>query len=312
MMGGLGMTLEKPMAAAAVQALSLELRQMGEPRHFYQGLKLSGGFFPDNLLMFGRNSWRGLHKEATVHSRHVLIVAIQGGGTLVLDGKGVELNSGCGLLVFPFQSHAYASLKEPLEWLFITFSAANDQAIQSLRARPFRFPAAALATLAAMAAEYRQAAEDPERIAGLAMELRQLLLSSREWLEPLAAVDSRTFRLLSEIEAFVEARLHRGVRIKEVAAHFGLSTTTLSAKFRQQFGSSLGQYLQRLRLARALKLLVSTDHKIEEIAQRSGFDSSYAFGRAFRRTFRITPSHYRRHCREVGAATSLAARGRTR
>lgn len=287
--------------SAAARRLGLELRQMVEPRHYYQGLRISRGFFPDNLLMFGRTSWKGLHKEAVVHPRHVLIVAVRGGGTLMLDGQGVELEAGSALLVFPFQSHAYASLQEPLEWLFITFSAADDTAVSALKGHPVRLPPSVLAEVAELAAGYRLAEEDPERIGDLAFGLRRLLLAARAWVVPAPAVDMRVFRLLSDIEAFVESRLHRGVRIKEVAAHLGLSGTTLSAKFRQQFGSSLGQHLQRLRLTRALKLLVSTDHKIEEVARLSGFDSSYAFGRAFRRVFHITPSLYRRHCRSLEA-----------
>jgi AraC-like DNA-binding protein len=280
--------------------LNQELRLLPNPKDYYQGLQISQGFCPDNLLMFSRTSWLGLHKEAIIHPRHMLIVAVRGSGTLVVDGKGVELDAGCGLLVFPFQSHAYASLQEPLEWLFITFAAANDQVVRELRDRPFRLPGEALTELGQLVAGYRQRSGNLELACDLAMDLRRLLLASRQWLEPVPpAVDDQSYRLITEIKAFVDVRLHKGIRVKEVAAHFGISGSTLAAKFRRQFGSSLGQYLQRLRLNRAASLLVSGDSKIEEIARLSGFESSYAFGRAFRRSFQTTPSRYRRHYRAL-------------
>ncbi len=276
--------------------LHQELRLLSNPKDYYQGLQISQGFCPDNLLMFSRTGRMGLHGEAQIHPRHMLIVAVRGGGTLVVDGKVIELSAGCGLLIFPFQSHAYASLQEPLEWLFITFTATNDQAVREFRDRPFRLPDAALAELGGLVARYRRWSGDLDEAVELAMDLRRFLLDCRSWLDALPpVVDDQSYRLITEIKAFVDARLHQGIRIKEVAAHFGISGNTLGSKFRRQFGSSLGQYLQRLRLNQAVRLLVSTDTKIEAVAQLSGFDSSYAFGRAFRRAFQTTPSRYRRH-----------------
>ena len=276
--------------------LSQELPLLPTLKDYFHGLQISRGFCPDNLLMFARTSLVGLRGPTQVHPRHVLIVAVGGGGTVVVDGKGIELATGCGLLVFPFQGHAYANLREPLEWLFVTFSSANDQVVRDLQDRPFRLPSAAMAKLRDLVAQYRQCAGDPELACELAMGLRRLLLDCRQWREPIQTVsDDQSYRLTTEIKAFVDARLHKGVRIKEVSAHFGISGSTLAAKFRRQFGTSLGQYLQRLRLNRSISLLVSTNLKIEEVARRSGFESSYAFGRAFRRAFQATPSRYRRH-----------------
>ena len=290
----------------AISNLNQELRLLVNPRDYFYGLRLGHGFCPDNLLMFSRTSPVGLRGPTELHPRHMLIVAARGSVTVLVDGQHIELQAGCGLLVFPFQSHSYANLQEPLLLLFATFTTANDQLIGELRNQPFRLPADERKQLGHLVAHYRQHVGDPEQVLELVVKLRRFLLDCRQWQEPIQPVmHDQAALMITDIKAFVDGHLPKGVRIKAMAEHFGISESTLANKFRKQIGSSLGQYIQRLRLNQAVILLVSNHVKIQDVAKLSGFESSFAFGRAFRRVFKITPLRYRQHYqRLMGKITS--------
>lgn len=59
-------------------------------------------------------------------------------------------------------------------------------------------------------------------------------------------------------------------------------------------GVSFSDYLTDLRLSYAKDLLCSTNHSIEEIAERSGFKNGKSFSRLFRQREGITPYRYRK------------------
>jgi AraC-like DNA-binding protein len=63
--------------------------------------------------------------------------------------------------------------------------------------------------------------------------------------------------------------------------------------FREVFGETPNQYLQRKRLERARELLGSTDRGVTEISMDVGFESSTSFAALFRRTFGCSPREYR-------------------
>lgn len=59
-------------------------------------------------------------------------------------------------------------------------------------------------------------------------------------------------------------------------------------------GVSFSDYLTDLRLSYAKDLICSTNHSIEEIAERSGFKNGKSFSRLFRQREGITPYRYRK------------------
>lgn len=75
------------------------------------------------------------------------------------------------------------------------------------------------------------------------------------------------------------ARVHLGVR------HF-------SRRFKQSFGLTPADYVERLKLDEARKRLTMKKHNIKPVAASVGYASADAFGRAFERRFGIRPSQY--------------------
>lgn len=73
----------------------------------------------------------------------------------------------------------------------------------------------------------------------------------------------------------------------------GLSTSRLQALFREVTGYPPLDYLRRLRVEEARRLLADPRLSVKEIAARTGFRDTSHFSKVFRRIDGLSPAHYR-------------------
>ncbi len=81
--------------------------------------------------------------------------------------------------------------------------------------------------------------------------------------------------------------------LNSVADACAMHQEKVSALIRQGYGQTFKQYLNRLRLTEAQRLLRSTDRQISEIAFAVGYSSVSHFNRVFKQFFTCTPREYR-------------------
>jgi AraC family transcriptional regulator len=79
----------------------------------------------------------------------------------------------------------------------------------------------------------------------------------------------------------------------DLSRHVGRHPVQISRQFHQRFGCTLGEYMRRIRIARAQSLLSCTDLKISDIALASGFCDQSHFTTIFRRVTGMPPRRYR-------------------
>ena len=106
--------------------------------------------------------------------------------------------------------------------------------------------------------------------------------------------------ILESINRYVRANLSRAVTISDIAEELGYSVSHLRAVFRDRLGVSLGKYIRESRLSEAAQLLQSGTLTVSDIGERCGFESLYAFSRAFRKAYGIPPRSYRQLVQEGG------------
>lgn len=83
--------------------------------------------------------------------------------------------------------------------------------------------------------------------------------------------------------------------IEQVCEHMFISVSTLQRKFQEYFEMSPKQYLIKLRMNRALELLIADELSVREIAFECGFSDEKYFSRAFKNQYGYPPSHMKKH-----------------
>ena len=99
---------------------------------------------------------------------------------------------------------------------------------------------------------------------------------------------------LQRAKAYIDANLVDDLKIDDVAARSGVSTSQLQRLFRDTLGMPFSTYLTTSRMTQAKELLAGTDRSITEIAFDVGYNDSNYFSTAFRKHEGISPSQYRK------------------
>jgi len=110
---------------------------------------------------------------------------------------------------------------------------------------------------------------------------------------------------LSEVRAVSDAGVRAALRwldqnlsaerpVLGMASTSGLTTRTLTRRFKKSLGQTPADYVRLLRIERAQQLLTTTDLAIADIARSVGYADLAAFRNAFRQQAGLTPSAYRR------------------
>lgn len=84
---------------------------------------------------------------------------------------------------------------------------------------------------------------------------------------------------------------------KIIAEATGISDDYLSKQFQRDCGISIPEYINRLRMAEAGRLLAATNTRITAIANQIGFSNLSYFSSLFKKHFEMTPEQYRREKR---------------
>jgi AraC family transcriptional regulator, alkane utilization regulator len=166
--------------------------------------------------------------------------------------------------------------------------------VRGVRGRPLPWVAA---TLWQVGAETDATAPGSEAVVG---RLADALLTQalRVAVAELDATDGGQVRALRDPHIAAAVRLIHGQpqrpwTVGELAAEVALSRSAFAARFRELVGEPPMRYLIRARLAHAAGLLHTTDVGLAEIARRTGYESEFSFGRAFKRAFGVAPGAYR-------------------
>lgn len=122
------------------------------------------------------------------------------------------------------------------------------------------------------------------------------------------APPSDTGTPIGKLTAWIEGHLGADLSLSVLARRAAMSTRTLCRRFEEQVGETPAAWVARARVARAQRLLETTNRSVDEIALAVGFRSSTVLRDHFTRTLGITPSAYRRAFVEpaVGAPPSGA------
>ena len=108
---------------------------------------------------------------------------------------------------------------------------------------------------------------------------------------------------IARVTRFIAQHYREPLDVRAIADHAKLHPKYLMRVFRKQSGASIWEYLLRLRVSHAQRLLITTDLKVLDVAMESGFSSVAPFYAAFaRHSAGLRPLEYRHRHRPATEA----------
>ncbi|MCY1009378.1 AraC family transcriptional regulator [Nannocystis pusilla] len=139
---------------------------------------------------------------------------------------------------------------------------------------------------------------------------------ARSLLQPLLAYTLHSHRRTLTAPRPVDRRIARALQLMQakpterwtvaaLAKAAGLSRAAFARRFLAELGVPPLRHLTAIRMQRAARRLAESDDSLAAVAAEVGYDSEFAFSRAFKRHVGEAPAAFRRRCSGQGAALVL-------
>nr|WP_296440118.1 response regulator [uncultured Acetatifactor sp.] len=102
-----------------------------------------------------------------------------------------------------------------------------------------------------------------------------------------------TDKALKRICDYIEEHLAQDLSLTKLAEIGGFNASYLSRLFKQVYEVTITEYIYQKRMALAAALLGTSNCKIQEVAEKTGYQYAYSFGRAFKNFYGMSPAEYR-------------------
>jgi two-component system response regulator YesN len=137
-------------------------------------------------------------------------------------------------------------------------------------------------------------------------EISQMLLEYITHIFPDIKVPDDVHPKVAQAVAYIEANLSwPQLSIQAIADHLGITGIYLCSLYKKQIGQTINQSITDTRIAKAKRLL-TTDMRINQVAQKIGYTDSNYFSTVFKKHTGLSPGSYQeqyRNQRDEGAAT---------
>ena len=100
--------------------------------------------------------------------------------------------------------------------------------------------------------------------------------------------------VFSRILFYIDRNYSENIKLDILASTFGYNSAYLGKLFKNRTGENFNQFLEKLRIEKAKKLLEETDEKVYMIARKSGFKNVDYFHLKFQKYVNESPSKYRK------------------
>ncbi len=105
---------------------------------------------------------------------------------------------------------------------------------------------------------------------------------------------SRSTQEIVRVQRYIEEHYDQDLSLKTLAEVACVSPHYFSAYFKAETGQNYKAYLTRVRMERAMELVINSDLKTYEIAERVGYNNVRRFVDAFRAAYGMSPLDYRK------------------
>lgn len=257
---------------------------------------------PHGVYVWETQHDHGFAMEPESHSFAEIFYVLDGRGTFVLADRGHACSSGDVVVVPPGVVHQIADRDAPLTLYGIGVSAellACDPDL-GLRARAGVVPGTRVLAPRVRAGLRQMLHEQTDthpggraKIVGLALQLVALVARAAPAHAPGAPLVETGREAVERFRAELTRRFYEPPRLDRAAAELGLSRRSFTRLFRAAAGCPFAEYVERVRVGYACRLLRDTARGIVSIAFECGYEDLSAFYRAFKRHVGQSPGRWR-------------------
>ncbi len=110
---------------------------------------------------------------------------------------------------------------------------------------------------------------------------------------------------VAKVVRFIREHATEGIRVEDVLDQVAMSRRSLEKRFRASVGRPVHVEIRRVQIERVKELLVTTDYKLERIAELTGFSTAQYLAGLFHRIVKMTPGAWRAAGRSGVAPTEI-------
>lgn len=118
--------------------------------------------------------------------------------------------------------------------------------------------------------------------------------------EQVAVVPLAEATRIDLIIRFINERYYDNLSLQRLADSFFVSPSYLSRRFKKETGISIVDYINSVRIQKAISLFLNSKNSVSAVAKKCGFTSTQNFNRVFKQITGCPPSHYKK----IGKSTT--------
>lgn len=260
-------------------------------------------FSIQRMRRYGFNSMPRPHS----HTFYELYCLLEGERVYFVNGKVYVAKQGDIVLIVPHDLHSTASSQvEQFERILVHFAPEFlHEASRSLLQLPsfqksvlIRVPRKEQPEIERLLLQ--MVGECKDRLSLYDDCVRHLLAELLIWLHRIDAVshllpqsNHPMHQKVSEITAYIQLNFRSALTLEKLAQQYFISPAYLSRIFLKLTGFHISEYIRVVRIREAQKLLRTTRHKVQAIAEQVGFEHVSHFNKTFKQVTGVSPLHYR-------------------
>ena len=238
-----------------------------------------------------------LHEHTYYHYLYVR----SGSGTIRIGNEILELKVGCIYLMPPYTQHEIRSDSNGFVSCEVKFEAGTRGILSRIPSLPNSLNIrsyGAEPVFDGMFDEFERSAGESDSYSAILLSLRLsellcLLLRADEQLRNTASESSVYTGRYAKVLTYIDDHLSEDISLEMLAAIVHSEKSYFLKKFKHETGMTPMNYLRRIRIDKAKKLLLHSDMNITQISAAVGFQSIHHFSSVFKQTVGVSPSEFK-------------------
>lgn len=236
-------------------------------------------------------------------SSYLFFIVLQGSGTLTIDGLIYNMKAGDCAFIDCMLNYKHKSSEDLWKLQWVHFNGPNMAGIyEKYRDRGGRYvftPSendfiniSSLLTViqaTAVSTSYIRDMEINEKLTCLLTEVMR-----NSWNPEQKDNVSLKKKELRNVREYIDTHYSENLKLDNLAKIFFINKYYLTRIFKEQYGTTINNYLTQVRITNAKKHLRFTDMTVEQIGAKCGYNDSNFFIRTFKHSEKMTPGKFRK------------------